>query len=321
MSSWLTHGYRPPPKKIPQVNFGFRQLLPEGTIDPRKSGCTVISAFYTIRGKHSLETYKEFIRLFLEGCPCKMVFVTEEALVPFIRECRRAYEDTTDVLIIEKKAWTANKMQPFLWESLLAKDTEATYSSDYYKFLYEKREFVRRVMAYNPFKHNDFMWVDPTICKDPRIIPLIKMFPITNRIVTDKLMIMNQVPFEYSDEKAKMYNGFSLIGVKDRNRINTCIIAGTKEKWIHYTDMYEATVRKYQTANLFWGLDSIITASIALENKSMISLVEPKPTVDSYWKSMYGLLYFGASPTIFKLMTDKATYEKKKSIDELISLK
>lgn len=315
MSSWLHKSIPILPKKAPVVNFGYRQLLPAGTTAVKGNTATVISAFYTMQGKYSIDVYKNFLRNFLE-IPCKLVFFTEEQMVPFIRQCRRAYEDTTDIVVIDKKAWSANKIPQGIWDSLTK---DKTHSVDYYKFLYEKREFVKRTMANNPFRSTDFVWINPTICKDSRAIPLIKGFPNANRIVTDKLMLINQVPFEFSDEKVKTIAGVSLMPIKDA-RINSAIIAGTKEKWIQYSDLYEATIKKFQAAGLFWGLDSIILTSIALEHKDMVSLIEPKPIIDPTWKSMYGLLYFGAGPVLFSLLTDKAMYEKKMSIDELLAV-
>lgn len=322
MSSWLHHSRPMPNKKPVVVNFGYRQLLPVGTTAVKTKDATVISAFYTMQEK-SLEVYKNYLRIFLEGCPCKLVFYTEEAMVPFIRECRRAFEDTTDVVVIDRKKWSANKIPQIAWDSLVVKDTtqppQHKHTTDYYKFLYEKREFVKRTMTNNPFKSTDFMWVNPTICKDSRVIPLIKGFPNANRIVTDKLMLINQVPFEFSDEKVKTISGNNMIPIKE-SRIHSGIIAGTKEKWIQFSDLYESTVKKFQMAGLPWGLDSIIISSFALENKDMISLVEPKPIIDPLWKSMYGLLYFGSGPVLFSILTDKAMYEKKMGLDELLAL-
>lgn len=273
---------------------------------------TVISAFYTMPGK-SIDIYKNYLRNFFE-IPCKLVFYTEESMVPFIRQCRRAFEDTTEIIIIDRSKWTANKIPKLTWEQM-----NGNSNIDYYKFLYEKREFVKRTMAANPFNSTDFIWVNPTICKDSRLLPLIKGFPNANRVVTDKLMIINQIPFEFSDEKVKTVAGVTLIPVKEA-RINSAIIAGTKEKWIQYSDLYESTIKKFQAAGVFWGLDSIILTSIALEHKDMVSLVEPKPIIDPLWKSMYGLLYFGSNPVLFSLLTDKAMYEKKMSIDELLAV-
>jgi hypothetical protein len=300
------------PKKIPIVNFGYRQLLPTGTTMAKTKDATVISAFYTMPGK-SIDIYKNYLRNFFE-IPCKLVFYTEESMVPFIRQCRRAFEDTTEIIIIDRSKWTANKIPKLTWEQM-----NGNSNIDYYKFLYEKREFVKRTMAANPFNSTDFIWVNPTICKDSRLLPLIKGFPNANRVVTDKLMIINQIPFEFSDEKVKTVAGVTLIPVKEA-RINSAIIAGTKEKWIQYSDLYESTIKKFQAAGVFWGLDSIILTSIALEHKDMVSLVEPKPIIDPLWKSMYGLLYFGSNPVLFSLLTDKAMYEKKMSIDELLAV-
>ena len=316
MSSWLHHSRPIPPKKPQVVNFGYRQLLPAGTLAVKPKDTTVISAFYTIQGKYSIDVYKNYLKIFLEGCPCKMIFYTEEVMVPFIRQCRRAFEDTTDVVVIDRSKWTANKIPQLIWEQMTIGRTN---NADYYKFIYEKREFVKRSMNNNPFRSTEFMWVNPTICKDSRLIPLIKGFPNANRIVTDKLMLINQVPFEFSDEKVRTIAGVSLMPIKEP-RINSAIIAGTKEKWIQYSDLYEATIKKFQAAGLFWGLDSIILTAIALEHKDMVSLVEPKPIIDPLWKGMYGLLYFGSNPVLFSLLTDKDMYEKKMTIDQLLAV-
>jgi hypothetical protein len=321
MSSWIN---QPPykPKVIRNLNNGFRQLAPAGKLETKTREATVVSAFYTMKGKHSLDVYKSRMRTFLEGCPCKMVFYTEEVLVPFIRECRRAYEDITDVIVLPKKDWVANKnYKQADWDSLQFKDMNASaYSTDYYKILFEKKEFVKRAMAYNPFGHIDFVWVNPTICKDERIMPLVKGFPQSSRIVSDKIMILNQSPFEFIDEKAKIYGGVPLIGARAGGRISSAVIAGSKEQWLKYSDIYDASVKKFIQANLFWGLDSIVMASFALENKDKVSLVEPKPMVDSSWKSMNGLLYFGASPTLFNMLTDKTKYDTKMTCEELLKI-
>ena len=322
MSSWIN---QPPykPKVIHNLNSGFRQLQPAGKTEVKTKGATVVCAFYTMKGKHSLEVYKARMRVFLEGCPCKMVFYTEELLVPFIRECRRAYEDITDVLVVPKKDWVANKtFKQSDWDSLPFKDVNtASYSVDYYKILFEKKEFVKRAMAHNPFGHTDFVWVNPTLCKDERIMPLVKGFPHSSRIVTDKIMMINPSPFEFIDEKAKLYSGVSLIGARAGARISSSVIAGSKEQWLHFSDIYDVSVKKFIQANLFWGLDSIVMASIALENKMKVSLIEPKPIVDSSWKSMNGLLYFGASPTLFSMLTDKTKYDTKMTCEELLLIK
>ena len=322
MSSWINQPqYKP--KVIHNLNSGFRQLAPAGKTESKAKDVTVVCAFYTMKGKHSLDVYKARMRPFLEGCPCKMIFYTEEDLLPFIRECRRAHEDTTDVLVLPRKDWVANKIfKQADWDTLIFKDmNSAMYSVDYYKVLFEKKEFVKRAMTHNPFGHTDFVWVNPTICKDQSILPLIRSFPQASRIVTDRIMMLNQTPFEFIDEKAKLYAGSQILGARAGSKISSAIIAGTKEQWLHFSDIYDASVKKFISGNIFWGLDSIVMASIALENKAKVSLVEPKPMVDSSWKSMNGLLYFGASPALFSVLTDKTKYDTKMTCEELLKIR
>jgi len=319
MSSWINKPVFRPVNSA-STNIGFRQLLPAGKTEQKAKEATVVCAFYIMKAKHSLEVYKARMKLFLEACPCKMIFYTEEAMVSFIRECRRAYEDITDVLVVDKRQWLANKnFKQVDWDTLLVRDVNASsHSTEYYKFLYEKKEFMKRAMAHNPFGHTDFLWVNPTICKDPAILSLIRYFPDASRIVTDRIMMLNPSPFEFTDEKAKVYAGVSLLGARAGSRISSAIIAGSKEQWLHFCDIYDASVKKFQKANLFWGLDSIVMASLALENKQKVSLIEPKPIVDPSWRSMNGLLYFGAPHHLFNMLTDKAHYDTKMSCGELL---
>jgi hypothetical protein len=92
MTSWINSPIKP-------LNIGYRQVLPEGKFSADSGGITVVSAFYIIKPYDNLDEYKRRIRLFLENVPCNLIFYTEETLVPFIRECRRAYEDNTDIII------------------------------------------------------------------------------------------------------------------------------------------------------------------------------------------------------------------------------
>jgi hypothetical protein len=311
MTSWINT-----PGK--QLNIGYRQALPEGKFSTNNGGVTVVSAFYIMKSRYTLDEYKVWLRRFLENIPCNLIFYTEESLVPFIRDCRRAYEDNTDVIVIPKHEWIANKRFPkTVWEDLSKLDS-AGNSTDFYKIHYEKKEFVKRAIVANPFGDKNYMWVNAGICKSPTIIHLLKGFPNASRIPTDKIMLYNITPFDYSDEKIRIYGSEPILGVRNRNRIYSNIIAGSKERWGEFCDIYDATVGKFIRAKLFWGLDQAILACLTVENKTNISLIEYKNLVPDEWKSQYALLYLGCPDGVYKFLRDSSS--KKKTQEEITSL-
>jgi len=315
MTSWINN-----PGK--QLNIGYRQNLPEGKFSLDKNGVTVVSAFYIMKSAHTLDEYKRWMKPFLENVPCHLIFYTEEQLVPFIRECRRAYEDITDVIVIPKHEWVANKRFPkTVWEDLLKLDTNTNASSDLYKFYYEKKEFIKRTIKSNPFGHTDYLWMNAGICKSPEILSMIKAkFPFSSRIPIDKVMLYNSTPFDYSDEKIRIYGSDVILGARNRSRICSNIIAASATRWLEFCDIYDSTIGKFIRAKLFWGMDQAILSCLVMENKINISLIEYKNIVPDAWKSQYALLYLGCPENVFKVLRDSSQNGKKKTENELTTL-
>lgn len=312
MTSWINSPAR-------QMNIGYRQVLPEGKFSADNGGVTVVSAFYMMKSKYSIDVYKERIKLFLENIPCHLIFYTEESLVPFIRECRRAYEDNTDVIVLPREEWIANKRFPkTVWEDLIKLNTSEN-SSDLYKIHYEKKEFIKRAIAANPFGHTNYMWINAGICKNPAIMHLIKAnFPVSSRIPTDKIMLYNITPFDYSDEKVRVYGSEVILGVRNKNRICSNIMSGSMGRWLEFCNLYDVTIGKFIRAKLFWGLDQPILACLTVENKINVSLIEYKNIVPEEWRSQYALLYMGCSDSVYKFLRDSSS--KKKTEEEIYSL-
>lgn len=310
MTSWINSSGK-------QFNTAYRQVLPEGKFSNDNGGVTVVSAFYIMKSHHTFDEYKIWLRLFLENIPCNLIFYTEEALVPFIRECRRAYEDNTDVIVIPKHEWIANKRFPkTAWEDLLKLDTSEN-STDFYKIHYEKKEFIRRAIAANPFGDKNYMWVNAGICKSPDIINLIKRFPISSRIPTNKIMLYNITPFDYNDEKPRVYGSEVILGVRNKNRICSNIMAGPADRWLEFFNLYDSTIGKFIRAKLFWGLDQSILACLVVENKINISLIEYKNVIPDEWRGQYALLYLGCPDTVYKSLRESS---KKNTQQEIFAL-
>ena len=294
MSSWSR-----PPIKL-QQRAGYVQETPLGTFIKKNKPATVVSAYYNMKSRADQDTYKKRMRLFLENIACHLVFFTDEPLVDFVKDCRKNFKDRTIVMPINRTEWVSNiKFSDEMWDSQHERNPEKElHSKDLYKLWYEKKEFVLTAIELNPFDHDDFIWMDAGIIRDDDIIPLIKdNFPVANRIPLDRILLLNVNPFMAADEVRKN----NVVGDFSRkDRIAAGIIAGHSNTWLKWTDIYDDTFTRYLEADMFVGKEQSIMSTIVLENKNLISLINPPKNFSKKW--FYSLIYLGVSENRFKVL-------------------
>jgi len=298
-----------------KITLGYRQEYPEGKFIEKTKEATVVSAYYEMPSKHSINNYKEWIRLFLESIPCYLVFFTEEPYREFIEDCRRNYKDKTHIIILDRSLWKANKFEDKYWKNQQIKDDERELhkSIDLYKIWYEKKEFVKRAIELNPFNHEDFVWTDAGfIGRRSELISLVKEYPKANRIPTNRILMLNYWPFSLKDNTIK---NDIMGGGSGRPRIQGAIIAGHKDMWKKYDILYDKMIEKYNKADLFTGKDQTIMASITLENRDFISLLELKPISPESW--FYLVLWLGVNDNLYSVFSSNKTNTIKKTYKEL----
>ena len=307
MSSWLNRAAIRPSK-----------IIPEGKFIVKEKPATVISAYYEMKSKYNLQDYRKWIELFLKNIPCHLIFFTESHLHDFIKECRVGYEDRTRIIILPREEWVANSYSQDIWDALHAKDPEKNiHNPELYKVWFEKCEFVMRGIKLNPYNHDDFLWVDAGICRKKSIMELIKGFPVAARIPTDKMMVLNVMPFSENDKRVSVINGISFIGGGiPKDRIGAGIIAGNKEIWQEYKNTFYSIHKKFIDANLFWGKEQDIMKSMVLENRNLFSLIHIRPIIPEKW--FYSLIYLGCSNKLYERMLDEQRNKEVKTFESLI---
>jgi hypothetical protein len=284
-------------------NIPYYQLKPQGKFIKKTKPPTVVSAYYCFKSKYPSEKYTTWLKLFLENVPCHLVFFCDPTLVDFVAECRKNYIAETRIVPLPQSDWIANTKAD--WVQQLSRDPEAgLHNPDLYKVWYEKKEFVKRAIALDPWTHDDFVWVDAGIVRNVHTANLIKHFPDANRIPIDRIMLLNVEPFVKGDNKIFTYSTGNITGEFHlwKTRIGGGIIAAHKNMWTIWDSLYNTTFETYKAANRFVGKDQNIMATIVLEHKDKISLVNPSKITTEPW--FYMLYYLGLNDTQLQYLTN-----------------
>ena len=110
--------------------------------------------------------------------------------------------DKTEIVVLPRDQWTMNKKYPeTFWRKQFTMDPEKELhkSTDLYKVWHEKKEFVKRAIALNPFEHDDFIWMDAGCIRSENMASLLLNFPHASRIPTNRMLLLNIQPFSKQD--------------------------------------------------------------------------------------------------------------------------
>ena len=242
--------------------------------DLDSNNATVVSAFYEMPSKYSKDKYIHWIRQFFGFSNCYLVVFIEEKDLSLIKEIRKPFLDRTKIIVLPREEWTANKKYGTIWLSQLEKDEEKNiHSPDLYKVWYEKKEFVKKAIALNPFGHSKFVWCDAGAVRCREVQGWINGFARADRISEDKLLLLQIDPFTEDDcvlQADGLYGNF-----QKKNRIGGTIQAGSSKTWLSWSDKYDEMMDKYLEKGRFVGKDQSIMASMILENPRLVSLINP----------------------------------------------
>lgn len=311
MSSWLSA--RSPIQRPPQ-RTGFYQALPEGIFGSEEGEtATVVSAYYKMKSKHDPEKYRNWIRRFFRTLTGPIVFFTDADTLPFLEACEKA-SSSIHFVVFPRSEWKANDQTLFpegTWEHQWEIDPEKNiHSVELYKVWFEKKEFVLRAIALNPFGSKKFVWTDAGILREAEMESILKgRYPVSSRIPNDRIMIMNIMPFTKNDEIEYKINGVTLKGGKDKRRIGGGVLAGTAAVWKRFSQLYDEALQRYLKAGLFIGKDQTLFATIILENKSLISLLDYRGIAPESW--FYLLLYLGVTERVWKILRSSRAEKEK----------
>jgi glycosyltransferase involved in cell wall biosynthesis len=249
---------------------------------------TVVSAYYPIESKNSVESYIDWIREFWPRMQCALVFYTEPALVPLFQQMF-AGKDAVVVGLPLSSLNAFQKIEFSTWAATHSLDTEKEHTPELYALWFEKKEFVLRTIETNPFYSSTFVWCDAGIGRFPQWIPLIQGFPDSRRIPSGKMLVLQIDPFNQEDHIASADGIRGSFGT--RPTVGGGILASDKEGWIAWSKEYDAMLLNYIRAGRFIGKDQNIMGSMILDNPGCAQLISRPPSLGPIGGWFYLLFY------------------------------
>jgi len=226
---------------------------------------TIVSSYYPMKSKHSIEEYKEWIKNLFGNISFNLVFFTNKEYTPFIKDIRKNYSNTKIITLEFEELEVFKKYPLSFWKEQKRMDHEEYHTPELYAIWYEKKEFIKKAIKMNPFNSEYFIWTDAGICRDSKWIPYLKNYPSLNKIPDDKILI------------SRITSDFEMYAdLQHRDCVAGNLIAGHKNIWPIYYKYYDETMNNYIDSNKFTGKDQSIIGTTVINHKELFKLYDAK---------------------------------------------
>lgn len=226
-------------------------------------GVTVVTAYYPIQSKFSIEQYMGWIVNFWPKTECSLVFYTDPVFVGVFEGLFQSRGSVKVIGLPFSSLSAFKKLSYKVWTGAKLLDKESSHTPELYALWYEKKEFVLRTIHTNPFCSDRFVWCDAGIGRIPELVsPALKRFPRRELIPEKKLLILEIDPLKPEDcgIHAGIPGKFDHVAT-----FGGGVLASGAIGWIQWSKAYDAMLMRYHLAGRFIGKDQNIMASVVLE--------------------------------------------------------
>jgi len=233
---------------------------------------TLVTAYYEIPSKKSIEQYHQWIKTFMQ-LECNMIIFTDNKSSEWL--CKNYPETSTrKYRLLEISDFTTSKWD-YKKDELVDHERCVGHSENLYKVWNEKPFFVKRAVTDNMFKSNMFVWCDIGCFRDESMMKYFqKTFPHTEKLNHAKIQMLQIVPFTQQDRE-KNYENYDE-RFRYVNRIGGTMFSSPKHLVNKFCEIHERTIEAFDKNNLFKGKDQSLFAFEVLQNPELFDLVRPQ---------------------------------------------
>jgi len=253
--------------------------------------CTVVTAYYPIKSKFSIERYMEWASTFLK-IQSPIVLFTEGSMVESILQRRGNLPIHIITLPFEElDTW---QLYQDKWREHVHLDPEQhIHSPELYAVWAQKAFFVERAIHQNPFKTDFFFWCDIGAFRDPYVSSIIlESFPTTKYMEQDKIILQsvgNVVSTDWVPRRDRI-RGEVITSQWNEIRLVGGLWGGGIEGCLKWKKAYQKMLELYFRAGRFAGKDQQVMLSTYLENISLAKVVRSTKHYIDEWFFLEHLL-------------------------------
>jgi hypothetical protein len=265
---------------------------------------TVVTAFYPLKSKHSVEKYLEWITNFCQ-IQCSLVIFTDEATTPVFEKLRKGLPTR----IIAKPFNTYEMTSPAqmdLWSRHHSMDPEKhRHTPELYAVWAMKQECVAAAIQMNPFNTDWFVWCDAGIHRDISKHAYYNEFPLKVPAVCRPggigFLEVERIPDFFVSNPTGATPNVTLGG--------GCIV-GDRAAWATFCNAYKSMLQTMDARGLFVGKDQTVFFRMLVEQKMPFQLFQPhgSSSVDPWMQ--FPCILAGAMPVVLDNRFNRTSYVK-----------
>lgn len=266
-------------KQIFRINFPYNcncdcENFNYDNSDKKINDVKVVTGFYIIGSKYSLEQYLSWIKNFMKLNMDVIIFVDQQSYdllsTLYPPKIDRIYK------IVEIEDFEVSK---YNWDYDLEIDPEVEkgHSTNLYRVWAEKTFFLKKIL--NEYPESQYLlWVDIGCFRfsDKQVTNEFKNFPLSHRFKHDKITMMQLIDFNKEETKNVFNIDHRFLHVL---RIGGSMFGGNRksiEKWI---DLYSKILKEFKEKRLFAGKDESLYCFCILQQPDLFDLVKPDPNI------------------------------------------
>jgi len=247
--------------------------------------CTVVTAYYPIKSKFSMERYMEWANTFLR-IQSPIILFTEQEMVESIRQ--RRGDRPIEIVILPFHELDTWKLYESKWKEQYEMDPEKhRHSPELYAVWAQKAFFVERAIQLNSFQTEFFFWCDIGAFRDPYVSSaILESFPMIDYLEPNSILLQsvgNVVPTDWVPRRDRIC-GEMISHQWNETRLVGGLWGGGMEGCLQWKKAYQTMLERYFQSGRFAGKDQQVMLSTYLANISLAKVVHcTKPHIDEWF--------------------------------------
>jgi len=247
--------------------------------------CTLVTAYYPITSKFSMDRYINWASTFLR-IKTPIVLFTDKSMENIFRQMRGSLPIHIAVVPFEQlETWQRYQSQ---WKEQHRMDPEKhIHTPELYTIWAEKAFFVEKAIQLNPFQTGFFFWCDIGAFREPHISQIIlDSFPTTQYLDPERILFQSVgdvTPHDWIQREdgirgeviSSTWNEIRLVGGLWGGGMNACL------RW---KNAYQRMLEAYFCKGRFAGKDQQVMLSAYLDDPTLGLVVRcTKPYIDEWF--------------------------------------